>query len=161
MCWAAITWDGPGPIAFLEKGETLDAPAYIGILEDFLVPFIDSWKGQSHRDQVVFQQDGASCHTAKVTKEKFKEWGLKVAPWAPASPDCNPIEYTWKDMKCWIRKNRKPKSEEEIRDAALYYWQHILTKERCRSHILHVKSNMVHIHRVHGGPIVDKWKYNN
>ncbi|GMR51857.1 hypothetical protein PMAYCL1PPCAC_22052, partial [Pristionchus mayeri] len=74
MIWAAITWEGPGPIAFLEKGETLDAPGYIGILEDFLLPFIDAWKGRNHRDEVIFQQDGASCHTVRATMGKLASW---------------------------------------------------------------------------------------
>ncbi|GMT29836.1 hypothetical protein PFISCL1PPCAC_21133, partial [Pristionchus fissidentatus] len=158
MVWAAITWDGPGPITFLEEGETLGAHGYIGILEDFLLPFIDNWKG---RVRAVFQQDMAPCHTAKDTKAKITEWGIKTAPWAPASPDMNPIEYVWKDMKHWIGKNRNPKTRSAIQDAALFYWQNILTKERCRAHITHVIENMEHIKRCNGGPIVDKWKYNN
>ncbi|GMS98954.1 hypothetical protein PENTCL1PPCAC_21129, partial [Pristionchus entomophagus] len=158
MFWGCITWDGPGSISFMEQGETVDGPTYLGIIEDFLLPFVDRWIGRS---RAVFQQDGAPGHTAKTTMKQLKRWNLEVPQWPPSSPDCNPIEYCWKDLKCWVRKNRNPKTAQEIKDGALYYWTNVLTKERCRAHISHSRRNMEIIRNVNGAPIVDKWKENN
>lgn len=158
MIWGCITWDGAGPLAFVEPGETLNGPVYMGIMEEFLLPFIDNWRG---RGTAIYQQDGAPCHVAKTSKAQFTSWGVNVSEWPPSSPDINPIEYIWRDLKLWIRKNRKPKTLPDLKDAILYYWAHILTKDICRKYITHIKKNMLHIHRVKGAPIIDQWDNNN
>ncbi|GMS90813.1 hypothetical protein PENTCL1PPCAC_12988, partial [Pristionchus entomophagus] len=161
MFWACITWDGPGPIVFLEQGETVDGPTFLGIIDDFLLPFVDAWIGRTGRNCAVFQQDGAPGHTSRATLQQLSDWNLEVPLWPPSSPDCNPIEYCWKDLKCWVRKNINPKTAQEIMDGALFYWTNVLTKERCRAHIKHSRRNMEIIHKVNGAPIVDKWRENN
>jgi transposase len=35
----------------------------------------------------------------------FEERGISVLDWAPYSPDLNPIEHVWTQMKQWINKN--------------------------------------------------------
>ena len=42
---------------------------------------------------LVFMQDNAKIHTAKVVKEFFKEMGIPLTDWPPYSPDLNPIEH--------------------------------------------------------------------
>jgi transposase len=44
-------------------------------------------------------QDGAPCHTANVIKDFFNERGLEVLPWPGNSPDMNPIEGIWHNLK--------------------------------------------------------------
>lgn len=45
----------------------------------------------------IFQQDGASCHTAKITKQALQErWPNRhMIDWPPNSPDLSPIENVW------------------------------------------------------------------
>ena len=57
---------------------------YIQILEDGLFPI--------YGDDDIFQQDGAKCHTAKITKEFFEDNLIEVSTWPSKSPDLNPIE---------------------------------------------------------------------
>ena len=45
----------------------------------------------------IFQQDGASCHTAKLAKQALQElWPNRhMIDWPPNSPDLSPIENVW------------------------------------------------------------------
>ncbi|GMS90431.1 hypothetical protein PENTCL1PPCAC_12606, partial [Pristionchus entomophagus] len=60
--WGGITMDGHGPLCFLDQAETLGT-----------------------------EQDHAPCHTARTTLKQLADWGVPVSPWAPSSPDLNPI----------------------------------------------------------------------
>lgn len=40
----------------------------------------------------IFQQDGASCHTAKVNKKWFEEHNISYLSWPSTNPDVSPID---------------------------------------------------------------------
>ncbi len=47
----------------------------------------------------IFMQDGAPCHRSKVAKTFLAENRIKVLDWPGNSPDFNPIENLWTNMK--------------------------------------------------------------
>ncbi|CAF0957322.1 unnamed protein product, partial [Brachionus calyciflorus] len=62
-------------------------------LENQLLPSVELF--YNPEDYWIFQQDGASAHTAHSIRDWFKEQNIEVLPWCPGSPDLSPIENLW------------------------------------------------------------------
>ncbi|KAI5151851.1 hypothetical protein ENBRE01_2434 [Enteropsectra breve] len=86
MVWGAISYNGVGNLIFIEN--TLDSIKYIQLLSNNLEESADIIGLGSF----IFQQDGASCHTSKLSKGYMEEMGIELLKWAAQSPDLNPFE---------------------------------------------------------------------
>ena len=93
--WAAIGQNGF--VAWVDvTGAPLCKKDYVEMIKsNFVVPY----KRQKRRyPGTVFMQDEASIHRA--AEEELNEEGVNVLPsWPPHSPDLNPIENLWANMK--------------------------------------------------------------
>jgi transposase len=99
MVWACFSGNvGRGGLYFLPKGTTKNGERYIDVLENHLLPFMDS------HHATHFLQDGAPCHTSKKVKDYLKGKEIEVMDWPGNSPDLNPIENVWNHMKNNLKK---------------------------------------------------------
>jgi transposase len=78
------------PPHFFQKGQRVDAEAYIHVLRTVVEPWMRQVAAGRH---FVFQQDGAPAHTANKTQKWLRDnlpefWEKEF--WPPSSPDCNP-----------------------------------------------------------------------
>ena len=90
MVWETFTNAGVGQLIRCET--SINAKECIRILETGLLPSIEKL-GISQN--IVFQQDNALAHTAKVTKKWLADNSIDVMFWPGQSLDLNPIENIW------------------------------------------------------------------
>ena len=96
----------PHPISIAPDRRRLSAPRYINTLRHS--PLGPAREAFPCGDWTV-QQDGAPCHTGKITQRWLREQGVTFIPrdsWPPNSPDLNPIEGYWELMKQQMDRRR-------------------------------------------------------
>lgn len=81
MCWVAVSTRLKSNLAVIEG--TMTSTRYVDTLETHLI----RKNRKSDIKRMVFQQDNASCHTARHTRAFFSEVGLTVLPWPANFPD--------------------------------------------------------------------------
>jgi transposase len=106
--WGCICAKGLGHAELYD--DSFNARRYQSILQLNLVRSAHQfWP----RGQWWFQQDNASQHKAATSREWFHNHGIDLIDWPAWSPDLNPIEELWNDLKRRVY-GRHPKSMDEL-----------------------------------------------
>ena len=123
MIWSHISWDGLGPLLFIEGG--IDANLYMQILNQTVLPHLLERFDETGVQQ-RFQDDGASCHEAIDVIDFCAQKGIHRPFWPPCSPDMNPIEYVWGWVNAKLtRLPHKPQTIEELKAKLIDLWAEI------------------------------------
>ncbi|KRH92227.1 transposase, partial [Pseudoloma neurophilia] len=94
IVWTSFSSNGVGRLHF--QRTSINSGGYIQILANNL---FETVKELDMANDWIFQHDNASPHTAKITKKWLSDHHVTMLPWAPNSPDLNPIENLFADVK--------------------------------------------------------------
>lgn len=124
MVWGCFSYQGVGPIYWIKT--VMDSSVYVKILDEIMLPYA------SYEMPLVwvFQQDNDPKHTSKMAKKWFNDNSINVMEWPAQSPDLNPIENLWTDIKKGV-STIKPTSVEGLWEAVQKIWSSIKV-ERCQ-----------------------------
>lgn len=89
MIWGGIGYDHKTDIVFISG--RMNCQQYVNLLENQLQKYFELVP----KENVIFHQDNAPVHTAKVAKEFFRKGRIRIIDWPARSPDFNIIENVW------------------------------------------------------------------
>lgn len=90
-----------GYITYLLHQGSITAAIFESFLEYQLLPCCTAWPGP----RSIIVVDNASIHRSQRIRDLCEERGVTLLFLPPYSPDFNPIEATFHDIKAWIRSN--------------------------------------------------------
>lgn len=123
--WGGISKKGATAVCIFEG--IMTAPLYCDILQQTLLPFIQEKCPDSR-----FMQDNDPKHTSRIAREFFMTNNINWWRTPAESPDMNPIENLWHELKEFIRREVKPRNKDELVNGITRFWATVDTYKCCR-----------------------------
>ena len=79
-------------------------------------------------------QDNDPKHTSGLARSFFMDNNVNWWKTAPESPDLNPVENMWHELKEFIRREVKPRSKDELVDGIKRFWETVDAAKCTRSY---------------------------
>ena len=118
MLWGCISFQGVDSLHRI-RGR-LNSEDYQQILGDVMLPDARRLVGEDF----IFQQDNATIHTSRSTRQWLRDNEVTVLDWPAKSPNANPIENLWHVLKVWANE-KHPETEQELWEAVQMAWREI------------------------------------
>jgi transposase len=117
--WGGISWKGKTSLVIFEG--IMDTRGFIQVLESGLVPFVEK------NPLTLLMQDNDPKHASRVAREWMDVNGITWWKTPPESPDINPIENLWHELKEYIRREVKPHTKSELIHGIECFWETVNT----------------------------------
>lgn len=125
MIWGAISYEARTDLVVFDRG-SVNAQRYVEeVLQEHVVPFAP-FIGENFR----LMHDNARCHVASSVTQYLHEVGIQTLSWPARSPDLNPIEHIWDNLKRRVRaRSPVPTTLGELKTAVVEEWHNIPQSE--------------------------------
>ena len=145
MMWGGMSFRGVGLLKQITG--TLNKHGYKKILGDYAFP---SAHVLGYGDDFFMQDDGAPCHRAIEIKDWKEDNEMKcILNWPPQSPDLNPIENLWFDIKKELKEMRHHNLKELAANVHTCWAK--ITEKRCRKLIRSMPRRIRAVIKAKGG----------
>jgi hypothetical protein len=119
MFWGCFSRHAKGPLTVVEG--RIDSQKYLELVQEVVMPEI-----QASGVDLIFMQDNARPHTARVVTDYYHENNVQMLDWPPQSPDLNPIEQIWAIMKEKLYSQKSfPKNRDELITSFFRIWNEL------------------------------------
>ncbi|KAI3368362.1 hypothetical protein L3Q82_008070 [Scortum barcoo] len=140
-CFAAA---GPGQLTITES--TMNSTVYQRVLEEHVKPSVKKLKLKRNW---TLQHDNDPKHTSKSTKDWLKTKKWRVLEWPSQSPDLNPIEMLWSDLKRAVHA-RNPSNISQLKEICIEEWGK-LSLDQCQRLVDGYKKRLTEVISAKGG----------
>lgn len=124
----------------------MNAAGYIEVLTSGLVPYLNNVNSAPR-----FMQDNDPKHTSGRVGEWIDSNNINWWKTPPESPDLNPIENLWHELKEYLRRVIKPKTKDELISGIMKFWDTV-DMEKTRKYIGHLRKVVPKVIEMNGGP---------
>ncbi len=145
--WGGISMRGATKICIFSG--IMNSTIYTEILRHHLLPFISGTYPDTHR----LMQDNDPKHCSYETGDFLEEQGVNWWHTPKESPDLNPIEMVWNELKRFIEREVKPFTKDELVQGIKQFWGTRMTRQKCRKYIGHIHKVISKVIAADGGPI--------
>lgn len=119
MLWGCFSSKGVGELHMIDG--KLNGQKYKLILKNKMITSATAMFGEG---EFKFQHDNSPIHTASVVKNYLRSQNIQLLKWPPQSPDVNPIENIWAEIKR-RSKDRNPTNTDELFNIIQNEWNHL------------------------------------
>lgn len=88
-------------------------------------------------------QDNDPKHTSRRAQAFMENNGINWWLTPPESPDLNPIEDLWHELKFYLASKVKPQTKQQLVDGIRKFWTEKLTADKCSRYIDHVLKKVI------------------
>ena len=125
----------------------MEATLFIEILKKGLLPFIAKNFPDGHR----FMQDNDPKHRSILAQTFYRDNQINWWKTPAESPDLNPIENLWHELKEHVRRAVKPKTKDELIAGIKDFWKTV-GASKCTRYIRHLRKVVPKVIQVEGEP---------
>lgn len=148
--WAGISYYGATQLCVFNGNERMNSILFCRILRRNYLPFLRCQR--RYRIPCVLAMDNDPKHTSRYTRNWLQNNGVRKIRWPAESPDLNPIELVWHQLKEYLRSVVKPVNKEELTDGIKQFWSTKMTKAQCAKYVCHVPKAAAAVLAQNGGP---------
>ena len=144
-CWSCFSTAGVGTLVFIDGN--IIGSMYGDILEKSL---FESVKKLNLGNKWIFQHDNHQQHRSYVVAHRLVQNGVEHLIWPSFSPDINPIEQMWDELKRQM-KNEQPKNEKDSKETLLRVW-HTIGKDAMKKSVDAIPNRLNEVIRMKAYP---------